>query len=128
MPALGRRSVAHDPKTLQAVRTTSAPPDLELAFRPMFGGIMGYAKGKVFVSLSDVGLALKLSAADREALLAIPGSKPLQYEPDQPPSKSYVVVPEAMLSAPDMLRTWITRSATSLASATPSRPKKPRGV
>ena len=92
----------------------AAPPDLELAFRPMFGGIMGYADGKAFASLSDVGLALKLSGADREALLAMPDSKPLQYGADQPPSKSYVVVPEAMLSAPDALRTWIDRSATGL--------------
>jgi len=101
----------------------SAPPDLELAFRPMFGGIMGYANGKVFASLSDVGLALKLSGADRDALLAIPGSKPLQYEPDQPPSKSYVVVPEAMLAEPDTLRSWMTRSATGAGQKTPSRRK-----
>jgi TfoX/Sxy family transcriptional regulator of competence genes len=79
----------HDPKLLQVICTKASPPDLELSFRPMFGGIMGYASGKVFASLSDVGLALKLTGADREALLAIPGSKPLQYEPDQPPSKSY---------------------------------------
>jgi TfoX/Sxy family transcriptional regulator of competence genes len=107
--------VAHDPKALQAILTQAAPPDLELAFRPMFGGVMGYVDGKVFASLSNVGLALKVAGADREALLAIAGSKPLQYEPDQPPSKSYVVVPEAMLSESDQLRSWIVRSAAGLA-------------
>lgn len=107
--------MAHDPRALQAICASAAPPDLELAFRPMFGGVMGYAAGKVFVSLSDVGLGLKLAGTDREALLAIPGAKPLQYEPDQPPSKSYVVVPETMLSAPDQLRPWIVRSVAGLA-------------
>jgi len=107
--------VAHDPKVLQEILTRAAAPDLELAFRPMFGGIMGYADGKVFASLSNVGLALKLAGPDRDALLAIPGAKPLQYEPDQPPSKSYVVVPEAMLSEPGELRPWTIRSTAGLA-------------
>lgn len=119
--------MAHDPKLLQVACMTAAPPDLELSFRPMFGGIIGYADGKVFVSLSDVGLALKLTGADRDALLAMPGSKPLQYEPHSPPSKSYVVVPDAMLSAPATLRTWIARSAASLGPKAPNRPKTSKG-
>jgi TfoX/Sxy family transcriptional regulator of competence genes len=106
--------MGHDPKKLQAICIAAAPPDLELAFKPMFGGIMGYAEGKPFTSLSDVGLALKLAGADREALLAIPGSELLRYAPDQPPSKSYVVTPEAMLSDRDLLRTWIVRSVQGL--------------
>ena len=109
-------NAAHDPRALQVILTQAAPPDLELSFRPMFGGIMGYADAKVFASLSNVGLALKLSGADRDALLAEPGARPLQYEPDQPPSKSYVVLPQAMLSDPDTLRRWIVRCATTLTS------------
>ena len=107
---------ASDPKALQAILAQAAPPDLELSFRPMFGGVMGYADAKVFVSLSNVGLALKLTGADREALLAEPGAHPLRYEPDQPASKSYVVVPEAMLSDLEALRRWIVRSAAGLRS------------
>jgi TfoX/Sxy family transcriptional regulator of competence genes len=118
--------MVHDPKVLQARCSAAAPPDLELAFRPMFGGVMGYAAGKVFASLSDVGLALKLSGADREALLATPGAKPLRYEPDQPPSKSYVVVPEAMLSDPGHLRLWIVRSVAGLAPKPAVRRKTSR--
>ncbi len=114
----------HDPKTLQTVFTAASPPDLELAFRPMFGGIMGYADGKAFASLSDVGLALKLAGADRDALLAIDGAKALRYGADQPPSKSYVVVPEAMLSAPEALGAWIARSAAGLAPKAPRTRKK----
>ncbi len=111
-------------KTLQAILEKAAPPELELAFRPMFGGIMGYAAGKVFASLSDVGLALKLSGENHTALLAIEGSKPLQYEPDQPTSKSYVVVPEAMLENAEQLRDWVVRSASGLTPKSERRRKE----
>ncbi len=114
--SMNGRTSAAPASALQAILTKAAPPDLELSFRPMFGGIMGYVDAKVFASLSDVGLALKLAGADREALLAEPGARPLQYEPDQPPSRSYVAVPDAMLSDPDSLRRWIVRSAAGLPS------------
>jgi TfoX/Sxy family transcriptional regulator of competence genes len=80
----------------------------------MFGGVMSYAGGKVFASLSDVGLALKLHGADREALLALEGAKPLRYEPDAPASKSYVVIPDDLLTDRDVLGGWIRRSVAGL--------------
>src|SRR6266481_2609276 len=98
----------YEPKTLQA-RLTSAAPDLDLTFRSMFGGIMAYADGKPFAVLCDVGLALKLSGSDYTDLLAVPGAKPLQYTPDMPPSKSYVVVPDALLADHAAFRLWIIR-------------------
>ena len=48
----------YDPKHLQQTVEAAAPAELELNFRPMFGGIMGCANGMAFASLSDVGLAL----------------------------------------------------------------------
>jgi len=117
--------VEHDPKTLQAVLETASPPDLELAFRPMFGGIMGYAAGKVFASLSNVGLALKMTGADHSAFSALPGVEPLRYEPDDPPSKSYLLVPDAMLSDPTSLRSWIARSVAGLKPTTKIPRRKP---
>ncbi len=113
----------HDPKALQTIVETAAPPDLELAFRPMFGGIMAYAHGKPFCSLSDVGLALKMEdTAEHKALLEVPGSKPLQYDASQPVSKTYVVVPDTVLKDKDVLRGWIKRSVASL-KARPAKTK-----
>lgn len=112
----------HDPKELQAVMEAVSPPDLELGFRPMFGGIFGYAAGKAFASLSNVGLALKMTGADHVALSAVPDVKPLSYEPDDPPSKTYLLLPNVMLSDPDTLRSWMARSAAGLKPTT----KKPR--
>lgn len=110
--------MGHDPKQLQAVMQRAAPPDMPLGFRPMFGGIMAYCEGKPFASLSNVGLALKLAGGDHTALLAEEGASALRYEPDQPASKSYVVVPPGMLADLDRLRHWIVRSAAGLVSAT----------
>ena len=106
--------MTHDPKLLQPVLAGAAPPDLDVTFRPMFGGLFAYADGKPFASLSDVGLALKFAGSERDAILALPGAAPLRYEPDQPASKSYVVVPETMLSEPAELRSWVNRSISGL--------------
>jgi len=110
----------HGPKRLQAI-VEAAAPDLDLSFRPMFGGIMGYAGGAAFLSLSNVGLAIKVSGAERDALLAV-GGEPLRYEPDSPPSKSYVVVPASALDEAPALHDWLTRAARGLAP----KPKKSR--
>lgn len=115
----------HDPKALQAVMEAASPPDLELSFRPMFGGIMGYAGGQVFASLSNVGLALKMTGAEHAALGAVPGVEPLRYEPGDPPSKTYLVLPDAMLDDPAGLRSWIARSAAGLKPKA-GKPRKTR--
>jgi len=101
--------MASDPKSLQA-ELEAAVPDVPLTFRPMFGGILAYANGKPMASLSNVGLALKLSADDQEALLKLKGAKRLQYEPDQPPSKTYIVVPPSLLKDRRRLHDWVLKS------------------
>ena len=121
-----RAKVRYDPKQLQAVMEAASPPDLELGFRPMFGGIMGYASGLAFVSLSNVGLALKMTGADHAALRGAPGVEPLRYEPDDPSSKTYLLLPDAMLSDLDSLRLWIARSAADLKPTTRKLRNKPK--
>lgn len=113
-----------DSKQLQAIMEAASPPGLELGFRPMFGGIFGYAAGQAFASLSNVGLALKMTGADHAALSQEPGVKPLQYESSDPPSKTYLLLPEAILSSPDSLRLWIARSAAGLKPKAMRPPKK----
>ncbi len=115
--------MAHDPQALKAILTAAAPPDLPLAFRSMFGGILAYAEGKPLASLSDVGLALKCAGATHAALLAVPGAARLRYEPDQPESKTYVVVPETMLADAGVLREWVARCAAESVAA-PKKGKK----
>jgi TfoX/Sxy family transcriptional regulator of competence genes len=114
----------HVPARLQSHVEAAAPPDIELRFKPMFGGIGVYADGRMCISLSDVGLALKLGEADRAELLKLKGAKPLQYEPSAPPSKSYVVVPASMLTDRAELGRWIALSAASAHAAPAKKPRK----
>jgi TfoX/Sxy family transcriptional regulator of competence genes len=106
--------MAHDPKRLRDIMADAAPPELELAFRPMFGGIMAYAEGKAFASLSDMGMALKAKGPLMAEFVAAEGARPLRYRPQDPPSKSYVMVPDDMLDDRDALHDWIARAAAAL--------------
>ncbi len=115
-----------DPKELQkrfeeAVAHTAT--DAMFTYRPMFGGILAYADGRPCGSFSDVGLALKLAPADQEELLGIEGACRLRYEPDSPPSKTYITVPPGFLKDGKKLGAWIVRSAEYVRSL-PMKKKK----
>ena len=81
----------------------------ELSFKTMFGGACAYVNGRVFASLSNVGLALKIDPATAKEWLGA-GAKWLQYEADAPVSKSYVVVPEVVLDDEDELGRSVEQS------------------
>lgn len=93
--------------------------------RAMFGGLTAYAGERNFASVSNVGLALKLSKADRETLLG-EGGKPLQYDPDATPSKTAVVLPESIVSDAAALREWAFKSARYVAALAPPKPRRAR--
>jgi TfoX/Sxy family transcriptional regulator of competence genes len=114
-----------DPKRLQARLEQVAELSLDIACRPMFGGVMVYSAGRPFVLLSDMGFAIKLSPADQARLLAEPGAQPLQLAPDQPPSRSYVLVPPQILSDDALLSDWLRRSADHVATV-PAKPRRRR--
>ncbi len=110
--------MSHDPKALQAILGDAVSPDMDVTYRAMFGGILGYYEGKPFASMSDVGLALKMTRDDdRAALMEVPGAAALQYDASQPVSKTYVVVPEAVLHDKKTLRAWIGRCVAGLKAA-----------
>jgi TfoX/Sxy family transcriptional regulator of competence genes len=111
--------MAHTPQALQAVLADAAPPDLELLFKPMFGGVLAYAHGKPLASLSDVGLALKAAGPLNAEFLRVPGAVPLRYEPGAPPSKTYVVAPETVLADREALRRWIVKAVAGLRAGAP---------
>jgi TfoX/Sxy family transcriptional regulator of competence genes len=119
--------VPYDPAKLQAMTEAALPANFDWRFRPMFGGIGVYANDRMCVSLSDVGLAVKLAGEEHARLLAMKGAKALRYEPSSPPSKSYVVVPDMVLKDRMALGHWLGISAQQAAAARPkNRPKKPR--
>lgn len=92
-------------------RACPEPPEsIDLTFRPMFGGMGVYAHGRIFATLSDVGLALKLPAEHQDEILAQPEAKRLQYEPSMPPSREYIVIPPAIVADASQLEVWMDRS------------------
>ncbi len=118
----------NDPKALQAAIESAFDltyEDVGLQFRPMFGGIMSYARGRPFASLSNAGLALKLSPEDRENLIEKENAQPLRYEPDDSPSKSYTLVPESWHDDPDKLLP-ILKKSVEYCSTLPMKKKRPK--
>jgi len=102
-------------------------PTRELAFKAMFGGACAYVNGRVFASLSNVGLALKIDGATAKMWLGKGGAW-LQYEPDAPVSKSYVVVPADVAHEESALSAWVEKSmAHVLTLPTPKPRAKKRG-
>lgn len=72
-----------------------ALPDVAAAgveCRHFFSGAAAYVGGKIFISLSPAGLALKLPEEQRRRLFDAGGSA-LQYFPNLPVKKDYVVLP-----------------------------------
>lgn len=107
--------------------TEIVAPEIELQFKPMFGGACAYCKGRVFASLSNVGLALKLPPDAQDELLNEGGVR-LQYEPDAPISKQYVVVPSSMREDAARLSVWVGRSLKWVASQPAPKTKRKKTV
>jgi TfoX/Sxy family transcriptional regulator of competence genes len=87
-----------------------------LECKHFFGGAAAFAKGRIFMSLTPVGLAIKLPEDSRNALLKEQGARPLRYFPKGPIKKDYVVLPKAVCSDAKTLRNWVRVSTEYVAS------------
>jgi TfoX/Sxy family transcriptional regulator of competence genes len=74
-----------------------------------FSGAAAYANGRIFMTLTTIGLALKLPQDSRELLIGN-GARPLRYFPKAPIKKDYVVVPKALANDEETLTSWIRES------------------
>ena len=83
-------------------------PESTLLVKPFFGGAAAYANGKICLSLTKVGFAVKLPEVDRQELLA-KGAQPLRYFPKAPIKKKYVVLPDVIMHDPECLRAWVKK-------------------
>ncbi len=94
-------------------------PGTKLEFKHFFSGAALYAGGRICITLTPAGLAMKLPEADRAALRKR-GAKPLRYFPKAPIKKDYVVLPRAVRDNTRSLRSWARKSveyAVSLPAA-----------
>ena len=81
--------------------------DVKMECKHFFSGAAIYADGRICMSLTTVGFALKLPEEARNTLLKEQGAKPLRYFPKAPIKKDYVILPKAMLKDMRMLRRWV---------------------
>jgi len=94
----------------------------EITTRRMMGGFIGYADGRVFVSMSrGGGFGVKLLPADQELLLARPGSRRMQHARNQPDSKTYVALSADDLDDDVVLIEWLRRAAETAPGKAKSR-------
>lgn len=77
---------------------------VKLECKHFFSGAAVYANGRICMSLTTVGFALKLPEELRNTLVKGQGAKPLRYFPKGPIKKDYVVLPKAMLKETKTLR------------------------
>jgi len=78
-----------------------------LECKHFFSGAAVYAKGRICMSLTPVGFAIKLPEESRNTLSKEQGAKPLRYFPKGPIKKDYVVLPRAVLNDIKALRNWV---------------------
>jgi hypothetical protein len=118
----------HSLEAMQATIFRCLPKDsADLRFKSMFGGMTGYMQDRPFVSLSSLGLGIKLPPKAQDELLKIEGAKRLQYPGDPSPSKQYIWVPTAWLENDALLTPWLGRSADYVVSL-PLAKKKTKKV
>ena len=74
-----------------------------------FSGAAAYANGRIFMTLTTVGLALKLPEESRAALMKR-GARPLRYFAKAPVKKVYVILPQTLAKDDVALASWIKES------------------
>ena len=67
----------------------------EIQCKHFFGGAAAYCAGRIFMTLTSRGLALKLPKDSRELLISR-GAMPLRYFTNAPTKKDYVVLPHSL--------------------------------
>ncbi len=82
---------------------------VDVSCKHFFSGAAAYADGHIFMTLTTVGLALKLPEDDRNALCD-QGAKALRYFPGAPVKKDYVLLPIQHIDDDCALNDWISRS------------------
>ena len=96
---------------------------VKLECKHFFSGAAVYAQGRICMSWTPVGFAIKLPETSRSDLVNHQGAKYLRYFPKGPIKKDYVVLPKSMLQE---MRTLgrLARTSVEYALSQPAPIKK----
>lgn len=97
--------------------------DVEIECRHFFSGAAVYVDGKICITLTPVGLALKLPSDQANTLLKEKSAKPFRYFPKGPIKKDYVVLSETIVDDASELQELI-KSAIDYTLTLPKPVKK----
>jgi len=105
----------------KAVFSALVPDRPDVVVKPMFGNLGAYVNGNMFMGLFGASIGIKLSEADRDALLAIDGTGP--FGPPERPMGGYVSLPPGWREPTEETDGWVTRSLEFAAALPPKVPK-----
>ncbi len=111
-------------EALLAGTVAALPPGVAVEVKRFFGGAAAYAEGRICITLTPAGLALKLPEDGRARLLG-EGGGALRYFPNAPIKKQYVVAPVELADDGGRLRFW-ARQAIDYAMTLPAPKRKRR--
>ena len=100
------------------------PDDPAIARRNMFGYPSAFVGGHMACGLFQASIFVRLSAADRAQLLAVPGAHVFAPMPGRP-MQEYVVLPPAIVADETALHSWLAR-AVSYGTSLPPKEAKPK--
>ena len=83
--------------TLMGRLASASLKGVKLECKHFFSGAAVYANGRICMSWTPVGFAIKLPETSRNTLMNRRGAKHLRYFPKGPVKKDYVILPKSML-------------------------------
>ena len=98
--------------------------NINLEYKHFFSGAALYVNGKICMSLTPIGFAIKLPEESRNVLLKQKGIKPLRYFPKGPIKKDYVILSKTILNDVNILRYWVKLCIEHVVSLPESAKKK----
>lgn len=97
----------------------------QIECKHFFGGAAAYADQRIFMTLTPVGLALKLPEDSRRRLLDA-GARPLRYFAKGPIKTHYVILPDGLANDAIALAPWIRESIEFARSLPRPRTRRPK--
>lgn len=98
-------------RPLRYEQMMKAAETYDVRARRMFNGMGIYTGEKMFAFLYESEIGLKLCPDDMAAIMDIPGSGPLQPDPEGEPMRDYVKLPREIADDFDSFADWVKRSA-----------------
>jgi TfoX/Sxy family transcriptional regulator of competence genes len=86
---------------------------IRIQCKHFFGGAAAYVDGRIFMTFTPAGLALKLPEAARNELFR-QGATSLRYFPKAPVKKNYAVLPSHVVHDTGNLASWVLQSVESV--------------